>query len=146
MTFHGKQQTVLQRNKIALSANIALALLIFGNQRLPADADSGLVIVVSQDGTGDFNGADEQPIRAAIQKARQHGGGIVQIGPGSYLIRRGLKLTSGITIRGTKDALLKLASPVTVTAPAKQGKTFLRSAILPSWLATPPSTSARRRE
>ncbi|HIE28441.1 TPA: hypothetical protein EYP66_14270 [Candidatus Poribacteria bacterium] len=108
-------------NKLSL----VLALTVLGNQWLLANADSGSVIVVSQDGTGDFNGTDEKPIREAIKKARQRGGGTVQIRPGNYLIRRGLKLTSGITIRGTKGTVLKLASPVTVTAPAKQGQDFL---------------------
>jgi len=110
---------------IAVVGTGILVFTVLGSRQLPADADSGLVIVVAQDGKGDLNGRDESPILAAIKEARQGGGGTVQVSPGEYLIRRGLKLTSGITIRGTNDTVLKLASPVLVTTPAKQGQDFL---------------------
>ena len=104
---------------------IVLSWVVSGNQQLLAGADSGLVVVVAQDGQGDFSGTNETPILAAIKKVRQAGGGTVRIEPGSYLIRRGIRLTRGITITGTEQTVLKLASPVIVTAPAKQGQDFI---------------------
>ncbi|MFH1923867.1 MAG: hypothetical protein ABIP48_28750, partial [Planctomycetota bacterium] len=86
-------------NSVVLGSVVA-AWAAAGSEPVPAHADSSLVIVVSQDGSGDFSGTDEEPIRAAITKARQTGGATIQIGPGHYLIRRGLKLSSGITIKG----------------------------------------------
>lgn len=110
---------------IVLESAILVLIFLVGQQVLADDADAGSAIVVSQDTNGDFNGNDERPILAAIKKAQQDGGGTIQIEPGEYLIRRGFKLTSGITIRGTKQTVLKLASPVIVTEAAKQGQDYI---------------------
>ncbi len=114
----------MQRNIAFVLESVIVVLILLADQQVLAD-DAGSAIVVSQDGRGDFNGNDERPILAAIKKARQDGGGTIQIEPGEYLIRRGLKLTSGITIRGTKQTVLKLASPVIVTQVAKQGQDYI---------------------
>ncbi len=108
---------------IVVLGGVILVLLFLGTQRTLAD-DDGSVIVVSQDGNGDFDGKDEKPILAAIKKVGKQGG-TIQIGPGEYLIRRGLRLPSGTTIRGTKQTVLKLASPVIVTEAAKHGQDFI---------------------
>lgn len=114
-----------------------VALLVAGGEtsateRLNAEpsahrekSDKDSPVVVAQDGNGDFNGTDEKPILAAIAKAGEVGGGIVQIGPGKYVFRRGARLPSGITIRGTAKTILKLASPALVASPAKQGQDFI---------------------
>jgi len=106
---------------VVLGGVIAVLLFLVSHEALTAE-DAGSAIVVSQDAKGDFNGNDEKPILAAIKKAQQDGGGTIHIGPGEYLVRRGFKLTSGITIKGTKQTVLKLASPVIVTEAAKQGQ------------------------
>ena len=48
---------------------------------LAADAHRAPVVVVAQDGKGEFNGTDETPILAAIAKIRATGG-TIQVGPG----------------------------------------------------------------
>jgi|GEM_PF-560941 len=67
-------------------------------------------ITVGQDGAGDFNGKDEGPILAAIEKARKAGGGEIVIRAGEYLINKGLILTDAkrIVLRGEPGAVLKL--------------------------------------
>ncbi|MEN6492968.1 MAG: right-handed parallel beta-helix repeat-containing protein [Thermoguttaceae bacterium] len=82
------------------------------------------VVTVAQEGKADFCGTDERPILEAIQKLG-HSGGTVVIGPGDYTIRQGIKLGSGVTIRGTGRTVLRLPGPVLVTADAPQGQDFL---------------------
>ena len=113
----------MQGKMVVVSASVILVLLLLVGQEALA-ADAGSVIVVSQDGKGEFSGKDEKPILAAIKKAGKEGG-TIQILPGEYLIRRGLRLTSNLTIKGTKQTVLKLASPVIVTEAAKQGQDFI---------------------
>jgi len=103
---------------------IGLALLEFGNQRVAGGADSRTVIVVSQEGKGDFHGTDEKPILAAIEKAGKDGATIV-IGPGEYFIRQKICPTSNVTIKGTEKTVLRLPSAVLVTAAAPKGQTFV---------------------
>ncbi|MBI5820503.1 MAG: right-handed parallel beta-helix repeat-containing protein [Verrucomicrobia bacterium] len=65
---------------------------------------------VTQDGSGRFNGANEQPIQAAIDDARRQGGGEIVIGAGEYLIRSSLRIAgaTNLTIRGKPGAILRL--------------------------------------
>lgn len=67
--------------------------------------------VVSQDGRGDFNGADEKPILAAIASVRDQGGGEIVLQRGIYTIHRSIELkgVANITLRGMPGATLKLA-------------------------------------
>jgi len=109
---------------VVLGNAILVPLFLVSPKALTAD-DAGSAIVVSREGKGDFNGNDERPILAAIKKAQRDGRGTIRIQPGEYLIRRGFKLTSGITIKGTKQTVLKLASPVVVTEAAKQGQDYI---------------------
>lgn len=79
---------------------------------------------MAQDGSGDFNGKDDKPIRAAIKKAGE-GEGTIFIKPGEYLIRNEINLRSGITVKGFPETVLKLPSPVLTTAEGGKGEKFL---------------------
>jgi hypothetical protein len=67
-------------------------------------------LTVAQDGSGDFNGADEKPILAALAKARAAGGGEIVIKPGIYQLTRSIEMKDAkkITVRGQPGAVLKL--------------------------------------
>ncbi|MEP6670737.1 MAG: hypothetical protein ABJF10_16380 [Chthoniobacter sp.] len=67
-------------------------------------------VSVAQDGHGDFNGTDEQPILAAIARVRAAGGGEIVIHPGLYVLQSGLELKElrNVTFRGLPGATLKL--------------------------------------
>ncbi len=83
---------------------------------------------VAQDGSGDFNGTDDAPLREAIERAKADGGEIV-VGPGVYRIGKRLALggVKHLLIRGEGEAVLQLA-PALVTelaVPAEVGATTL---------------------
>ncbi len=83
---------------------------------------------VAQDGSGDFNGSDDAPLRAAIARAKADGGEIV-VGPGVYRIGKRLALdgVKHLRIRGEGEAVLQLV-PALVTelaVPATVGDTGL---------------------
>lgn len=86
--------------------------------------ESAVVVNVAQEGKADFCGTDERPILEAIQKLGRSGGTVV-IGPGEYTIRQGIKLGSGLTIRGSGHTVLRLPEPVLVTADAPAGQDYL---------------------
>lgn len=67
-------------------------------------------LVVSHDGSGQFNGTDEKPILAALAQAKAAGGGEIIIQPGTYVLTGGLLLKDvrQITLRGLPGAVLKL--------------------------------------
>lgn len=67
-------------------------------------------LTVAQDGSGQLNGNDHQPIQAAIDRAVKQGSGEVVIGKGDYLIGGSLKIGSAtnLTIRGQPGAVLRL--------------------------------------
>ena len=111
------------REVVFCAAVVWLAVLLGDPQSVSA-ADSGTVIVVSQDGAGDFHGNNEKPILAAIRKAGKDGAAIL-IGPGEYVIRQKICPTSNITIKGTEKTVLRLPSPVLVVAAAPKGQAFL---------------------
>ena len=89
----------------------------------PREAKDTRVWRVAQDGSGDFNGRDEQPILQAVAKAGPAGGRI-EIGPGEYTIRRPIVLRSNLTLRG-HGATLRLPTPSVVSKPAAKGDTRL---------------------
>ncbi|MBI5828895.1 MAG: right-handed parallel beta-helix repeat-containing protein, partial [Chloroflexi bacterium] len=72
-------------------------------------ASAGL-LTVAQDGSGQFNGSDHQPIQAAINRAVKQGGGEVVIAKGDYLVGASLKVgaATNLTIRGQPGAVLRL--------------------------------------
>lgn len=72
-------------------------------------ASAAVQVVVAQDGSGDFNGADEKPLLAAVQKVRAEGGEIV-IRAGQYVCGKPifLKDAKRITFRGEPGVVLKL--------------------------------------
>lgn len=108
----------------AFLGGMGLALFVLGTQRLHGGEDSRPVILVSQEGTGDFQGTDEKPILAAIEKAGKDGATIV-IGPGEYLIRQRICPTSNLTIKGTAKTVLRLPSAVLVRAAAPKEQMFV---------------------
>lgn len=80
------------------------------------------VIRVGQDGDADVRGDTDAAIRRALEEASA--GDVVSIGPGTYTIRGGLKLKSGVTIDGMPDSVLRLPSP-TFAGPAQEGSRSL---------------------
>ena len=103
---------------------VSVALSFLAICALAPAADRGPVVVVSQDGDGDFHGSDEKPILAAIEKAAKTGGTIL-IRPGEYVIRQKIVPGDNLTIKGTDETRLKLPSPLLVTSAATTGQEFL---------------------
>lgn len=85
-------------------------LTLFSSFLVAASASAGILQTVAQDGTGDFNGADEKPILAAIAKVRAAGGGEIVIKRGTYVCARSIELKDAmrITFRGEPGAELRL--------------------------------------
>jgi parallel beta-helix repeat protein len=50
---------------------------------------------------GDMTGSDNRVLQAAVDYVASLGGGIVEIGPGEYLMRDSLHLRAQVTVRGT---------------------------------------------
>lgn len=63
---------------------------------------------------GDIRGADNRALQAAVDYVAALGGGVVEIGPGEYLMRDSLHLRSHVTVRGVagKSVLRKAPSAV----------------------------------
>ena len=70
------------------------------------------VRVAQQD--GDIVGKDNRALQAAVEYIAALGGGVVEIGPGTWEMRDSLHLRSGVTVRGTpgKTLLRKSAAVV----------------------------------
>jgi hypothetical protein len=69
--------------------------------------------------TGDITGPDNRALQAAVDYVAGLGGGVVEIGPGEFLMRDSLHLRPQVTVRGTpqKTVLRKarsVASPLTL--------------------------------
>lgn len=82
-------------------------------------------VTVAQDGSGDFNGTDDEPIREALLVLKGRGG-TLQIEDGEYLIRRTILVPPGVTLHGSTNTVLRLPSPVRTTRAVKAGETILR--------------------
>lgn len=63
-------------------------------------AKPGIRISVGQS-EADLIGRDNRVIQAAVEYVGQLGGGVVEIGPGEYLMRDSLHMRSGVTVRGS---------------------------------------------
>ncbi len=68
---------------------------------------------------GDITGADNRALQAAVEYVAGLGGGVVEIGPGDYLMRDSLHLRPQVTVRGTPGQTIlrkapSVASPLTV--------------------------------
>ncbi|MCX6910335.1 MAG: right-handed parallel beta-helix repeat-containing protein [Verrucomicrobia bacterium] len=89
-----------------MSRNIVAAVVCVFAIRLAAAEP----LTVAQDGSGQFNGNDHQPIQAAIDRAVKQGGGEVMIAKSDYLIGKSLNLVgaTNLTIRGQPGAVLRL--------------------------------------
>ncbi|MCX7010904.1 MAG: right-handed parallel beta-helix repeat-containing protein [Kiritimatiellaeota bacterium] len=73
-------------------------------------AHAAPTVTVMQDGSGQVNGTDHQPIQAAINQVLKQGGGEIVIDKGEYVIGASLKITAAtnLTIRGKPGAVLRL--------------------------------------
>ncbi len=111
----------MRNNLLLVTAILALTQFGFARQALSLDKDSRPTVVVSHDGDGPFAGHDQEPIVRAIKHLADTGG-TVSIGPGEYAIRKPIRPTSNITIKGADGTLLKLPSPVRVKASADKGQ------------------------
>jgi hypothetical protein len=67
---------------------------------------------------GDIAGADNRALQAAVDYVAGLGGGVVQIGPGEYLMRDSLHLRSQVTVRGTPGQTVLRKAP-SVASPLK---------------------------
>src|SRR5688500_3432611 len=52
---------------------------------------------------GDIVGADNRALQAAVDYVAGLGGGVVEIGPGEYLMRDSLHLRSHVTVKGSGE-------------------------------------------
>lgn len=66
---------------------------------------------------GDIIGADNRALQAAVDYVGNLGGGVVEIGPGEYLMRDSLHLRSRVTVRG--------AGPTTVLRKDREHRSLL---------------------
>ncbi|MBW7862838.1 MAG: right-handed parallel beta-helix repeat-containing protein [Candidatus Hydrogenedentes bacterium] len=61
----------------------------------------------------DIVGADNRALQAAVDYVGQFGGGVVEVGPGEYLMHDSLHMRSGVTLRGAgKATVLKKSEEV----------------------------------
>ncbi len=61
----------------------------------------------------DIVGCDNRALQAAVDYVGQLGGGVVEVGPGEYLMRDSLHMRTGVTLRGTgNETVLKKSGEV----------------------------------
>ena len=61
--------------------------------------------------TGDLRGNDNRSLQAAVDFVAGLGGGVVEIGPGEYLMRDSLHLRPNVTVRGTSQSTVLRKAP-----------------------------------
>ncbi len=87
------------------------------------------IVVVAQDGSGDFNGRTEEAIVKAIEEVSRIGGGVVLIKKGIYSIRRTISLhgKKNIAIIGEPGTVLRMPPEVwsVAIAEAEVGRDFV---------------------
>ena len=59
----------------------------------------------------DLIGRDNRALQAAVDYVGQLGGGVVEVGPGEYLMRDSLHMRTGVTIRGSGDSTILMKAP-----------------------------------
>lgn len=64
---------------------------------------------------GDIVGADNRALQAAVDYVAALGGGVVEIGPGEYLMRDSLHLRSRVTVRGAPGKSVLRKAPAAVS-------------------------------
>jgi hypothetical protein len=69
----------------------------------------------------DIVGTDNRALQAAVDYVAGLGGGIVEIGPGDYLMRDSLHLRSHVTVRGTKGKTVLRKADAAVSALSLDG-------------------------
>ena len=100
------------------------AILFLPATAVAAPQEKPRTISVRQDGTGDFNGNHERVLQEALNSLRPDGG-VVEFGPGRYVLHATVFVPPRITLRGTPGAVFALPSPVLVAEPAAKGATEL---------------------
>lgn len=106
--------SLLSRGPDGLTGRLRTALLVLAGALVPGPfhaAEPHPILVVAQDGSGDFSGRTEQSIQSAVDAARDHGGGTVVLRPGTYTLRQGLDLAgrNGVHLQGGEGVILKMA-------------------------------------
>jgi hypothetical protein len=95
-----------------------------GEQQLPDRMHSAMdelpVIRVGQE-AGDIRGQDNRALQAAVDYIAELGGGVVEIGPGEYLMRDSLHLRTSVTVRGAPGKTILKKHPAAVSALALDG-------------------------
>lgn len=98
--------------KTILLPSVALLLTLVAAQaqlarRVHAEnellARPGIHITVGQS-DADLIGRDHRVLQAAVDYVGQLGGGVVEVGPGEYLMRDSLHMRTGVTVRGSGEA------------------------------------------
>jgi polygalacturonase len=70
---------------------------------------------------GDLRGNDNRVLQAAVDYVAALGGGLVEVGPGEYLMRDSLHLRSNVTVRGNGKATVLRKAAGVVSAMALDG-------------------------
>ena len=73
-------------------------------------ANPAIRITVGQS-AADLIGQDNRVLQAAVDYVGQLGGGVVEVGPGEYLMRDSLHMRTGVTIRGSGDSTILRKTP-----------------------------------
>lgn len=73
-------------------------------------AKPNIRITVGQSGA-DLNGRDNRVLQAAVDYVGQLGGGLVEVGPGEYLMRDSLHMRTGVTLRGAGPGTVLKKAP-----------------------------------
>lgn len=90
-----------------------LAALLLPGQFLPlaaAESEGTVRVTVGRSGA-DFVGDDNRILQAAVDYVGGLGGGVVEIGPGEFLMRDALHLPSHVTVRGTPGKTILRKAP-----------------------------------
>jgi hypothetical protein len=82
-----------------------------------------MVLTVGQD-EGDLRGKDDKVIQAGIEYLNRLGGGTLRLGPGVYLLRNSIYLSSNITLQGAGPRTILRKAPSVVTPLARDADWF----------------------
>ncbi|UCD52332.1 MAG: right-handed parallel beta-helix repeat-containing protein [Phycisphaerales bacterium] len=80
----------------------------------PLREPQAMVLTVDQ-GEGDLQGKDDKVIQAGIEYLNRLGGGTLRLGPGVYLLRNCIYLSSNITLQGAGQRTILRKAPSVVT-------------------------------
>ena len=105
------ENSSMSNNAILLCVAFAAVPLAYGQEAGRRNAENELhaqpaiqVTVGLRD--ADIVGTDNRALQAAVDYVANLGGGVVNVGPGEYLMRDSLHLRSRVTVRGAGDATI----------------------------------------